>query len=56
MSYKWEVHRDGKCIMGTNTDECFYPTEVLKQMISLGWKIYKEGKIFKISKENKNNG
>ena len=54
MKYKFEVHRDGKLIMGTNSEEAFYPPAVIKQMIGAGYKIYKDGKIHKPPAKKKN--
>ena len=50
---KWEVHRDGKLMLRTDDDNCFYSEEVIKQMIAAGYKIYKNGKIYKPTKKIK---
>ena len=50
---KWEVHRDGKVMLRTDDDSCFYPEETIKQMIAAGFKIYKNGKIYHPLKKSK---
>lgn len=55
MKYKFEVHKDGRRYMGTNSEEAFYPPETIKIMFDNGFKVYKDGKIYKpaIKKKNK---
>ena len=43
---KYEVFKDGKKYFSTEHDSCFYPDDIIKNMISAGYKIYKEGKIY----------
>lgn len=50
---KWQVVRDGILIFRTDYDECFYPQETVEKMISLGWKILKDGKNYKPEKIKK---
>ena len=49
----WQVVRDGVSIFRTDYDECFYPQEIIEKMLSLGWKILKDGKSYKPPPKNK---
>jgi hypothetical protein len=52
----WQIVRDGIPIFRTDYDECFYPLEIQEKMISLGWKILKDGKNYKPEKNKKQKG
>jgi len=43
---KYEVLKDGKKYFSTEHDSCFYTDETVRIMISAGYKVYKEGKIY----------
>lgn len=43
----YEVKKDGVLKMSTNDEKCLYTKEVRAQMRKAGFKIYKDGKIYK---------
>ena len=44
---KYEIRRaiDGKTIMGTDYEECFYDDETIRSLMKAGLKAYKDGKV-----------
>lgn len=46
---KYEIRRaiDGKTIMGTDYEECFYDDETIRSMMKDGLKAYKDGKVYR---------
>lgn len=43
----YEAKKDGKTKMSTEHESCFYTKEIRAQMRKAGFKLYKNGKIFK---------
>lgn len=43
----YEVKKDGMLKMSTESEKCIYTKEVRAQLRKAGFKIYKDGKIFK---------
>ena len=44
---KWKVCKDGQGKMSTDYDSCMPPDDIIRDMIAGGYKIYKDGKIYK---------
>jgi len=43
----FEVKKDGKVYMSTKSEKCIPDKETRKQMRAAGYKLYKDGKVFK---------
>ncbi len=49
----YEVKKDGVLKMSTEKEECLYTKEIRAQMRKAGFKIYKDGKIWREQENNK---
>lgn len=46
-----EIRRDGEVICVCKDEKCFYPKEIIKDMMENGYKFYQDGKIYKPEKK-----
>ena len=55
---KFEIRRalDGKAIMGTDYEECYYDDETIRGMMKAGLKAYKDGKVYRQKNGESKNG
>lgn len=47
----FEVKKDGKVLMNTESEKCMYSDALIKQMEKDGYKIYLNGKIYKTGRK-----
>lgn len=52
----FEVTKNGHVFMSTTSEKCIPPPETLRQMMSAGYKLKKDGKVYKVPKEQKRGG
>lgn len=53
MKNKYQIRKDGKGYCGFNDKSLMYSDETLKSMRSAGYKLYVDGKLYKKSKNKK---
>lgn len=51
MSSPIEIRKDGVGICEFANERCLYPPEIIKDMITHGYKFYQDGKIYKPKKK-----
>lgn len=49
--FRFEVWKDGRCLMSTNYPECVYDKETRASMRKRGYILYKNGKEWKAKKK-----
>ena len=49
----FEVLKSGRVFMSTTSEKCIPPPEMLRQMLSAGYELRKDGKKYKVPKAQK---